>query len=67
MYENVPLYNQFILSEEGNINIAAQKLFSALRKIDTMQGDIILAEVFPNYGLGRAINDRLERARVEHK
>jgi L-threonylcarbamoyladenylate synthase len=66
-YNDLPLYNQFILSEEGNINVAAQKLFSALRKIDTMQPDVILAEVFPNYGLGRAINDRLERAKASNK
>jgi L-threonylcarbamoyladenylate synthase len=67
LYNDLPLYNQFILSEEGNINIAAQKLFSALRKIDTLNPDVILAEIFPEYGLGRAINDRLERAKTENR
>jgi L-threonylcarbamoyladenylate synthase len=61
-YDELPVENQFVLSETGNINQAAQRLFSALRKIDSMKPDIILAEKFPEYGLGRAINDRLERA-----
>jgi L-threonylcarbamoyladenylate synthase len=67
VYTQLPLFNQFILSEEGNINQAAQRLFSALRKIDSLNPDVILAEVFPNFGLGRAINDRLERATATNK
>jgi L-threonylcarbamoyladenylate synthase len=66
-YEQIPLFNQLILSEEGNMNQAAQRLFSALRKIDNQKPDIILAEKFPSYGLGAAINDRLERASFENK
>lgn len=51
-----------ILSEKGNLNEAACHLFSALRELDKSNVEIILAEVFPNTGLGRAINDRLARA-----
>ena len=53
---------QFVLSEEGDINEAAANLFSALRRLDTLNLDVILAELMPEYGLGRAINDRLMRA-----
>ncbi len=64
-YENLPIENQFILSKEKNLDEAAQKLFAAMRKIDSMDFDIIVAEKFPEEGLGRAINDRLKRASVE--
>ena len=53
---------QFILSPNGQLNEAAQNLFSALRALDKMQVDIILAEPVPDVGLGKAINDRLRRA-----
>lgn len=54
--------NQVILSEQGNLEEAAQRLFSALRRLDNMPVSIILAEPVPDTGLGRAINDRLKRA-----
>jgi L-threonylcarbamoyladenylate synthase len=53
---------QYILSPSGNITEAAQNLFSALRTLDKMAIEIILAEFVPDIGLGRAINDRLRRA-----
>jgi len=56
---------QFILSPSGNLEEAAQNLFEALRSFDKMQVDVILAELVPNVGLGRAINDRLRRAAVQ--
>ncbi|UPT69200.1 MAG: hypothetical protein M0D57_11155 [Sphingobacteriales bacterium JAD_PAG50586_3] len=54
--------NQLLLSKTGNINEAAQKLFAALRKTDTLDVDIVIAAKFPDSGLGLAINDRLKRA-----
>jgi L-threonylcarbamoyladenylate synthase len=56
---------QFILSPSGNMEEAAQNLFEALRSFDKMPVDVILAEQVPNVGLGRAINDRLQRAAVQ--
>jgi L-threonylcarbamoyladenylate synthase len=53
---------QFILSPSGNLEEAAQHLFVALRALDKMPVDVILAELVPETGLGRAINDRLRRA-----
>jgi len=53
---------QYILSPSGEITEAAQNLFSALRTLDKMAIEIILAEFVPDIGLGKAINDRLRRA-----
>lgn len=58
-YQNLP--NQ-VLSSSGNLDEAANKLFSALRLLDKEDIDIIVTEKFPETGLGRAINDRLGRA-----
>ncbi len=56
---------QFILSPSGNLEEAAHNLFEALRSFDKMPVDVILAELVPNEGLGKAINDRLQRAAVQ--
>lgn len=56
---------QFILSPSGNLDEAAQNIFEALRSFDKMPVDVIVAEHVPNTGLGRAINDRLQRAAVQ--
>ncbi|MFT3679109.1 MAG: L-threonylcarbamoyladenylate synthase [Ferruginibacter sp.] len=66
-YDDIDTGQQFILSKSGNLAEAAKNLFSALRTIDKLQADIILAERFPNEGIGRAINDRLEKAQAENK
>jgi L-threonylcarbamoyladenylate synthase len=53
---------QVVLSRTGNLEEAAQKLFAALRTLDTLPVEIILAELVPSIGIGRAINDRLKKA-----
>ncbi|HET9056933.1 MAG TPA: L-threonylcarbamoyladenylate synthase [Chitinophagaceae bacterium] len=67
LYPEVPGENQFILSPTGNVEEAAKNLFKALRQLDTIKADIILAEYLPDKGLGRAINDRLKRAQYIYK
>jgi L-threonylcarbamoyladenylate synthase len=57
--------NQIILSPEGNLEQAAQRLFSSLRTLDKMNIDLILAEEVPDVGIGKAINDRLRRAAAD--
>ena len=52
----------YTLSVSGNLTEAAQRLFAAMRNLDNSEIDVILAEEFPNEGLGKAINDRLKRA-----
>jgi len=61
-HDQYPDVVNFILSPSANLHEAASNLFAALRKLDTEDVDIILAEVFPDYGIGKAINDRLGRA-----
>lgn len=56
------IVHQIILSPGGDLAEAAQGLFAAMRRMDQMDLDVILAEYFPDRGLGRAINDRLSRA-----
>lgn len=51
-----------ILSKRGDLREAAANLFSALRKLDAMDLDLIVAEAVPDVGLGRAIMDRLRKA-----
>ena len=57
-----PEDRQFILSKSGDLKEAAANLFSTMRKMDSIEMDLIVAEKFPSQGIGRAINDRLERA-----
>jgi L-threonylcarbamoyladenylate synthase len=66
-FEDIDAEKQFILSKDGNLAEAAKNLFAALRAIDQLKVEVILAEVFPNEGIGRAINDRLNRASAENK
>ncbi|MFT5640105.1 MAG: L-threonylcarbamoyladenylate synthase [Cyclobacteriaceae bacterium] len=63
-YEMEDMNKNIILSKTGNLNEAASNLFSALRKMDDLDIDLILTELVPEEGLGLAINDRLKRASV---
>lgn len=54
--------HQVILSPNGDLNEAAAGLFAALRKMRESDVSLILTQKFPDIGLGRAINDRLQRA-----
>lgn len=62
---DVPAAHQFVLSGSNNLEEAASNLFAAMQQIDELDLDIILAERFPNKGLGFAINDRLKRASIQ--
>lgn len=50
------------LSETGNLDEAARNLFASLHEMDTCDLDCIICEKMPEMGLGKAINDRLQRA-----
>lgn len=52
----------FVLSETGSLTEAAKNFFSTLRRVDERQPKYILALRVPEQGLGRAINDRLQKA-----
>jgi L-threonylcarbamoyladenylate synthase len=62
IFPQVPIEQQIQLSPKGDLGEAARLLFSALRALDEQAIDFILAEPMPEQGLGRAINDRLQRA-----
>jgi len=51
-----------VLSPDGDLREAARNLFSALRRLDTADMDLIVAQRVPEVGLGIVINDRLARA-----
>lgn len=51
-----------ILSPSKNLKEVAKHLFAALHELDALQLDVIIAERFPEEGLGGSINDRLRRA-----
>lgn len=53
---------QEVLSKKGNLAEAAKNLYAAMHRLDKSSLDVIIAERFPNKGLGKSINDRLERA-----
>jgi L-threonylcarbamoyladenylate synthase len=61
-YDDIPVLHQLVLSPEGDLREASKNLFAAMRYLDGLKLGIILAEAFPETGLGRAINDRLRRA-----
>jgi L-threonylcarbamoyladenylate synthase len=66
-HPDLPHDQQFILSETGLLEEAAKNLFKILREVDKLKAVVILAEALPDEGLGRAINDRLERAQYKMK
>lgn len=54
------------LAPDGDMDEAAHRLFAAMRALDSSEVEVILADIFPEAGLGRAINDRLRRAAVRN-
>ena len=62
--EQLPARNCKVLSETADLQEAAQNLFAYMRLLDSKDIDIIVAELLPERGLGRAINDKLRRASV---
>lgn len=62
LYPGIAPERQRVLSVDGSLNEAAKNLFGFLRELDQMPVARIFAELVPEEGLGRAINDRLRRA-----
>lgn len=58
---------QEILSPKGDLKEAARNLYAALHRLDAQHLDLIIAERFPNEGLGITLNDRLQRAVKKEK
>jgi L-threonylcarbamoyladenylate synthase len=67
LYDGLKTGHHYVLSPKGNLQEAAKHLFAVMRCIDEFHFDVIITEIFPDEGLGRAINDRLERAQEINK
>lgn len=65
---NLQQGKNLVLSPEESLQEAAAHLFSYMRQLDDDPTiTCILAEKVPNVGIGRAINDRLQRATVKRE
>ena len=58
----ITLKNYYYLSKKNNLKQAAKNLYSLLRKIKKDGYKMIAVEKIPNIGIGKTINDRLQRA-----
>jgi L-threonylcarbamoyladenylate synthase len=65
--KSIKFHHVEILSKKGDFREAAANLFAAIRRLDCLHLDLILAETVPEVGLGRAIMDRLRRASTHPK
>jgi L-threonylcarbamoyladenylate synthase len=65
VYEAANIESQELLSPSGNLEEAAKNLYAAMHRLDERKLDVIVAERFPDIGLGKTINDRLQRAAEE--
>ncbi len=63
--DTIPASQQRILAPDGNLTTAAKNLFGYMRELDSLDVTEIIAEMVPEEGLGKAINDRLRRASAE--
>jgi L-threonylcarbamoyladenylate synthase len=51
-----------VLTPGNDAREAAARLFAAMRRLDALHLDLIVAEPVPESGLGAAIMDRLRKA-----
>ena len=58
----IKLKNYFYLSKKKDLKHAAKNLYSLLRKVKKNGYRMIAVEKIPNIGIGKTINDRLNRA-----
>jgi L-threonylcarbamoyladenylate synthase len=63
-HKKYPSYPNFVLSEKASLDEAAKNLFAGLRWFENQDIDLIITEDVPDEGLGKAINDRLNRASI---
>ncbi|MCX8123368.1 MAG: L-threonylcarbamoyladenylate synthase [Spirochaetes bacterium] len=62
-YKNIHI---LYLSDDGDMRQAAANLFTCLHALDAMNLSVIYAEEVPQVGLGKAIMDRLLKAKARH-
>lgn len=59
---HIPLEHQEVLSVSGDLEEAAKNLYAAMHRLDKINLDMIIAQRVPDVGLGKTINDKLQRA-----
>jgi L-threonylcarbamoyladenylate synthase len=57
-----PSENQFLLSKMGDLETAAKELYRSFHVMDGKRFKSIYIEFLPERGIGRAVNDRINRA-----
>lgn len=62
---NQSVVNHLVLSTESSLETAMKNFYDALHVLDKSKLDFIVVERFPVFGLGKVINDRLQRAAVK--
>ncbi|HRE37570.1 MAG TPA: L-threonylcarbamoyladenylate synthase [Chitinophagaceae bacterium] len=65
-FPSVPVKEKIMLSNSGDLEEAAQHLYSVLYELDKGNFDLIIAEKMPDAGLGKAMNERLIKAAHKH-
>lgn len=60
--ESYDVMHVYYLSKTGNLNEAAANLYRLLHELDQLELDMIVVQRLPDTGLGKSINDRLQRA-----
>ncbi len=58
----IPLEQQEVLSPSGNLEEAAKNLYAAMHRLDQLHLDLMIAERLPDEGIGKTLNDKLNRA-----
>lgn len=61
------LEKEIVLSPESSLEEMAQKLYASMHELDELGLDLIIIEKAPAEGIGKAINDRLQRSSFEEK
>ncbi|MGK0411849.1 MAG: L-threonylcarbamoyladenylate synthase [Polaribacter sp.] len=61
-FKSDKIATEIILSITSNLQEAASKLYDSLHQLDHLDLDVIITERLPEIGLGKSMNDRLQRA-----
>ncbi len=66
-YPTIAKSNKIILSESGKLEEAAANLYDSIIEMDKRKFDVLFIERFPDKGLGKTMNDRLDRATLKFR
>lgn len=64
--KSLPIHNSILVTKNKNLDEAAHNLYAALHELDERKFDLIIAQKFPEHGIGNSLNDKLYRAQETH-